>query len=263
MVVYLLDNASSADMPKPAIDTRAAIVPQIYGALRREIVTMQLRPGQALSEKEIADRFGVSRQPVREAFIKLAEKELVQVMPQRGTYVSKISVRDLANARFVREAVEVAVARSACAIATDASIARLREVIAAQREAEQANDQVEFLARDEDFHRLLAEAVDGAKIWLVVEDVKAQMDRVRYLTLPRATPAGLLIEQHTDIVNAVAARDPAAAETAMRVHLREILLALPRMFRDHPDLFDTESLPAHALDLDPGKLLSAESGGAP
>src|SRR6188474_173705 len=123
MVVYLMDNASSGtallDMSRFVIDTRAAIVPQIYAALRREIVTMALKPGQALSEKEIADRFGVSRQPVREAFIKLAEKELVQVMPQRGTYVSKISVRDLANARFVREAVEVAVARSACAIATD------------------------------------------------------------------------------------------------------------------------------------------------
>lgn len=246
-------------MSKTVIDTRAAIVPQIYGALRREIVTMQLRPGQALSEKEIADRFGVSRQPVREAFIKLAEKELVQVMPQRGTYVSKISVRDLANARFVREAIEVAVARAACAIASDAAIARLREVIEQQRAAERANDQVEFLARDEDFHRMLAEAVDGAKIWLVVEDVKAQMDRVRYLTLPRATPAALLIEQHTDIVNAVAARDPVAAETAMRVHLREILLALPRMFKEHSELFDTESLPEHALDLDPANLLSADS----
>lgn len=242
-------------MSRFVIDTRAAIVPQIYAALRREIVTMALKPGQALSEKEIADRFGVSRQPVREAFIKLAEKELVQVMPQRGTYVSKISVRDLANARFVREAVEVAIARSACAIASDAAIASLRGVVEAQRAAEKANDQVEFLARDEDFHRSLAEAVDGAKIWLVVEDVKAQMDRVRFLSLPTATPAALLIEQHTDILNAVANRDPAAAETATRIHLREILLALPRMFKEHAELFDAESLPLHARDLDPGNLL--------
>lgn len=257
MVVYLMDNASSGSMSRFVIDTRAAIVPQIYASLRREIVTMQLKPGQALSEKEIADRFGVSRQPVREAFIKLAEKELVQVMPQRGTYVSKISVRDLANARFVREAVEVAIARSACAIASDEAIAGLRDAIEAQRAAEKANNQVEFLARDEDFHRALAEAVDGAEIWLVVEDVKAQMDRVRFLTLPTATPAALLIEQHTDILNAVARRDAAAAETAMRVHLREILLALPRIFKDHADLFDSESLPAHARDLDPGNLLHA------
>ena len=88
-----------------------------------------------------------------------------------------------------------------------------------------------------------------------VEDVKAQMDRVRFLTLPTATPASLLIEQHTDILNAIARRDPVAAETAMRVHLREILLALPRIFKDHADLFDAEPLPTHARDLDPGNLL--------
>lgn len=246
-------------MPDSILDLRGAIAPQIYQALRREIVAMQLLPGQALSEKEIADRFGVSRQPVREAFIKLAENQLVQVMPQRGTYVSKISLRDLANARFVREAVEVAVARSACSVASPAAIERMRQAIDAQRAAADADDQRGFLAHDETFHRLMAESIDGAKIWMVIEDIKARTDRVRFLSVPRASPMSLLIEQHTEILNAIAARNEAAAESAVRLHLREILMVLPHLRRAHPHLFETDTLPAHSLDLDPMNILNADA----
>src|SRR5688572_29392837 len=87
---------------------------RVLRELRTAIVTMRLRPGQALSEKDIAARLGVSRQPVREAFIKLSEAGLVTVRPQRGTFVVKISTRQVTDARFVREAVEIAVARKAC-----------------------------------------------------------------------------------------------------------------------------------------------------
>src|SRR3546814_7641471 len=94
------------DAPEP-------VARRVFRELRSAIVMMRFRPGQALSEKEIADRFGVSRQPVREAFIKLSEAGLVSVRPQRGTYVVKISARQVYDVRFVREAVEVAVVRKA------------------------------------------------------------------------------------------------------------------------------------------------------
>ncbi len=213
---------------------------RVFRELRNAIVTMQLRPGQALSEKEIASRLGVSRQPVREAFIKLSEAGLVTVRPQRGTFVVKISARQVTDARFVREAVEIAVARRACDSMRPETLAELRRNLEAQRKAACGGSPDRFLALDEAFHRTLALGVGCEYAWRVVEEVKAQMDRVRYLSLPHATPLERLIEQHEAIAAAVEARDPAAAEAAVRLHLSEILTSLPLLEQGFPDLFESD-----------------------
>src|SRR5476651_2651803 len=98
---------------------------QIYRTLRQDIVTCAIAPGAFLSEKEISTRFNVSRQPVREAFIKLAEAGLIQVLPQRGTFVRKISLRRVADGRFIREALETAVVRRAANGATTDYLTKL------------------------------------------------------------------------------------------------------------------------------------------
>ena len=202
-------------------------------------MTMALTPGQALSEAEIAARLGVSRQPVREAFIKLSEAGLVRIRPQRGTFVVKISTKQVTDARFVREAVEVAVARKACEVMEARDIAQLRKILDAQRKAARDPEPARFLALDEAFHRALALGVDCDYAWRVVEEVKAQMDRVRYLSLPRATPIKRLVEQHTAIIDAVEARDAVSAEHAVRAHLAEILTSLPLLERQYPHLFES------------------------
>jgi DNA-binding GntR family transcriptional regulator len=241
-----------APFQKPEmLDPKLASAPQIYALLRSDCIRMKLAPGQALSEKEIAARFGTSRQPVREAFIKLAEAGLVRILPQRGTFVMKISQRAVGDARFVREAVEVAVARTCCRLAPPAAIDSVAAIIDAQSAAAARGDHEGFLALDEQFHRALAEAIDCAEAWRAIENGKAQMDRVRYLSLPEASPMTLLIEQHAQILGAIRRRDEAAAAGAMRVHLREILLALPRLALERPDLFEAEPLPIHATDLNP------------
>jgi DNA-binding GntR family transcriptional regulator len=221
------------------------IVPQIIQILRQAIIEMRLKPGEALSEKEVALRYGVSRQPVREAFIKLAEAGLLQVLPSRGTYVVKISVREVLNARFVREAIECALVRSAAELIDADGVARIERLVAEQKEAAQAGDSNRFYALDEAFHRAIAECVECDPALRVVESARAQTDRVRYLSLPDASPLALLIAQHEAILTAVKARDPERAEVAMRTHLREILSALPRLAERFPDLFDRSDSPAH------------------
>ncbi len=221
---------------------------QVFRELKSAIVTMGLTPGQALSENEIATLLGVSRQPVREAFIKLSEAGFVRILPQRGTFVVKISVKQVTDARFVREAVEVAVARKACAVMTAPAIADLRSNIEGQRVAAAEAAPARFLALDEAFHRGLALGVDCDYAWRVVEEVKAQMDRVRYLSLPQATPVSRLVEQHVAILDAIEAADEARAEAAVRTHLGEILTSLPVLEMQFPDLFenDQETEPAPA-----------------
>jgi GntR family transcriptional regulator, rspAB operon transcriptional repressor len=227
------------------------IAPQLVAALRQGIAEMRLPPGTALSEKDIAARFGVSRQPVREAFIKLSEAGLVEIRPSRGTFVMKISVREVANARFVREAIESDIARNAARLATADHIAVLRGHIDRQRAAAEAGDFTGFNASDEAFHRALADVVRNDYALRIVEAARFQTDRVRLLSLPDASPLPLLIRQHEAIVDRLEARDPEGAAGAMRRHLREILLALSRIAPAHPEFFSDTELPEHTRGLVP------------
>jgi DNA-binding GntR family transcriptional regulator len=210
---------------------------RVFEALKLAIVQLQLRPGNLLSEAEVAKQLGVSRQPVREAFIKLAEVGLVEVRPQRGTFVVLISRREVENARFIREAIEVAIVRKACAVASPTDIANLREVVVRQRAAQAGEDRALFFRLDEALHQAIARSVDCEQAWRLLESLKAQMDRVRYLSLPLATPLDVLIAQHEAIVDAMAAGEPDLAEARMREHLSEILKSLPKIAIEHGDMF--------------------------
>jgi DNA-binding GntR family transcriptional regulator len=197
-----------------------------------------------LSEQDLARRFGVSRSPVREALIKLSEAGLVRVLPQRGTQVVKISRAGVEDARFIREAVEAAVVREAAVKANPAMLAELNASLTRQRRAQRATSSEDFLSLDEEFHRLLAEAAGRLAAWQMIEDVKPQMDRVRFLDMTQATPRHAVIAQHAVIVDAIKAGDPAAAERAMRYHLSEILRSLPELSARYPDLFERETAAA-------------------
>jgi DNA-binding GntR family transcriptional regulator len=211
---------------------------QVYRQLHSAIIRGEISPGERLSESEIARQYSTSRQPVREAFIKLAEERLVYIQPQRGTFVVKISVADVLDARFVREAIEIAVTREAATRAPLPAIRELRGLIERQQAVPPGHN-LEFLALDEEFHRALALSVGHAHAWRVIEGIKAQMDRIRYLSLDDATPIHLLIEQHERIVDGIEAGDPTVAMAAMRKHLLEITLSLPNIASRFPELFTT------------------------
>lgn len=213
---------------------------QIYRTLRQDIVTCAIAPGAFLSEKEISTRFNVSRQPVREAFIKLAEAGLVQVLPQRGTYVMKISAKRVADGRFIREAVETAVVRRAALVATDKDLALLEHNLERQQLAAKSQQTQEFLLLDDDFHRTIAQIIDCRLAWETVEHIKATMDRVRFLTLSKVSPPENLIAQHYAIFEGLKTHDPDAAEIAIRVHLQEMISTITPIAEQNSDWFDAE-----------------------
>jgi DNA-binding GntR family transcriptional regulator len=225
------------------LNQRDAVVPQIYGLLRHAIVTTKLVPGQCLSEKNMAEQLGVSRQPVREAFIKLAEAGLVEIRPQRGTFVMKISVKAVENSRFVREAIELAILDEGVGHVSPTFLALQRDTINRQRAAAHAPDFEAFFALDEAFHRGFAEAVGCGHAWKVIENDKAQWDRVRFLTLPKASPMLDLARQHEVILDAVEQRRLDDAKAAMRTHLREALKTLAVVVAEYPQLFEDETGP--------------------
>lgn len=213
---------------------------QICRALRQSIVNCTLLPGAAISDKEISELFGVSRQPVRDAFIKLAGAGLIQVLPQRGTFVMKISPKRVLNGRFIREAVEVAVVTKAAEQIGEEDVLALRANIEQQKLAAARSDIARFLALDEEFHTGLSRSIDCIEAWELIEDIKAHMDRVRYLSLGDITPLEMLIAQHAAILDGLAAHDAQRAENAMRAHLREINLSFGPIRERNPDWFEVE-----------------------
>lgn len=216
---------------------QASIGSRVYDAIRKAIVQLHFRPGNPLSEAEIGRQLGVSRQPVREAFIKLAEAGMVEVRPQRGTYVRLISIREVQNARFLREAIEVAIIRKAVGRAAPVHLSDIEAIVERQRAAAAGGDNAAFLLLDDAFHQTIARSADCEDAWRVLETLKAQMDRVRYLSLPNATPLDTIIEQHQLVLHTLRDRDAAAAEAAMRGHLSEVLTSLPKLAAENPAFF--------------------------
>ena len=226
--------ADPRDLAWP-LELTVPVRPQIHIGLRQRIIRGDIPPGTALSEAEIARRFSISRQPVREAFIKLAEEGLLEVRPQRGTFVRKISKTAVMDARFVREAIEANITRELAVKADAGLVARLRKLLVAQK-AVPAGELYDFMRLDEEFHRTLADAAGRLYGWKVIEEVKLQMDRVRYLSL-RSFPQAKLIRQHAGIVDAIEKASPDEAERRMREHLRLIMDDLPSIEAQHPEFF--------------------------
>jgi GntR family transcriptional regulator, rspAB operon transcriptional repressor len=222
-----------------AIDLGVPVGPQLKKILRERIIRTDLRPGAVLSETEIARVYAVSRQPVREAFIKLAEDGLVEVRPQRGTVVRKISVSSVMDARFVREAVEADIVRLLVGQLAPKAVTELRRLIALQREAAKG-DQIRFMELDELFHRTLAVLGGRGGAWRLIEDSKSQMDRVRFLSTLQF-PMQKLVDQHAAIVDAIEGGRLADADAALRGHLREVLSDLPAIAAAAPEFFEAES----------------------
>jgi len=211
---------------------------QIYRFLRQDIVTCVIHPGSLLSEKEVSSRFNVSRQPVREAFIKLAEAGLVQILPQRGTFVRKISAQRVADGRFIREAVEIAVVRRAALEAAPAALMELEHNLQLQKMAAQRHDVQAFLLLDDEFHLLIAQSINCELAWETVENIKATMDRVRFLTLSKVSPPESLIEQHEEILNMLRNKDADGAEKAMRRHLQEMIFSITPIAEQNSEWFE-------------------------
>lgn len=217
------------------LDMTAPIGPQLHAILRQRVVRNDLKPGTQISEAEIAREYAISRQPVREAFIKLAEEGLIEIRPQRGTVIRKIDCDAVLDIRFVREAIEADIVRLLAEARDPAVVARLRQHLDAQRAIATRAPQ-EFITADEAFHEALAEGAGKASVWNIVSGLKSQMDRVRFLSLD-LFPVERLIAQHTAIVDAVEAGDAAAADRAIRSHLRAVLSDLSDIIRANPDAF--------------------------
>ena len=218
----------------------ATMASVVFRELRDEIVSMRRKPGEAIAEKQIAESYGVSRTPVREAVLRLADDGLVEVFPQSGTYVSRIPLYRLPEAIVIRKTLEEGTVRHAASRATAADIRALRANLELQERMRVSGDHEGFHQSDEAFHELLAEISGYPGFWTVIQQVKVQVDRCRRLTLPEPGRLLKVIAEHTAVVEAIAAHDPERAVRSIAAHLDGLRTAVDAVSASHSQYFTSE-----------------------
>ncbi|WP_417247878.1 GntR family transcriptional regulator [Celeribacter sp.] len=197
-------------------------VERIVDFLYAEITSMRMLPGTRISETDIARKFGVSRQPVREAFTHLARMDLILVRPRRATEVKKLSIRAIEKSRFVRAAVEAAALREAAKHCDAALGYQLDAALALQKKALVEGDQNLFKQLDYDFHKMICEIGRVPYAFEVVRAEKEKVDRLCVMELAKENRMPLLIEDHEKIAAAIKAGDAEGAVAAGMVHLSRL-----------------------------------------
>lgn len=215
----------------------------VQQVLRSRIVAADLPPGSPVDEKAIAAELGLSRTPVREAIIRLADEGLVQVYPRMGTFVTRISLERVATSQFVREAIETASYAEAVGRATPAQRAAIDEILSAQRDAVAQGDAIGFLPLDDAFHRAVMDVAGRGAAWVQASAAKTHMDRARSLSLPLPEVLQGLLDEHQRIADGLDAADGSGLE-ALRAHLRRVFSDIRTIRAEHPDYFVDADQPA-------------------
>ncbi|MFF3485479.1 GntR family transcriptional regulator [Streptomyces sp. NPDC002701] len=215
----------------------------IYLKLRQMVLTLELAPGAALSENELAASMGVSRTPVRESLILLAQEGLVQVFPKVGSFVSRVDPAQVADAQFLREAVELGSLDDLPAELDPAVLGDLRGNLERQRRADLGLE--EFFDLDEAFHQGLMRLSGHGNVWTTVAAAKGHLDRARRLGLHENVSPAVFVAQHREIFDAITDGNVPLARTAMRTHLRAVFDDIERIRAHSPELFaaDASSVP--------------------
>nr|WP_163501975.1 GntR family transcriptional regulator [Halomonas socia] len=226
--------ASSGPQSRDAQQTVSA---EIYRKLREEIVTLKRPPGSSLSDKELSARFQVSRTPVREALMKLAEEEMVSIIPYSGTFVTKVHAETLRNSQFVRVALECTSIEDAPTNMTASGLSTLRTIIRKQEAEIGKADRSSFYQLDEAFHQQLFEMAGHGDAWPIVNRVKAQLDRARYLAITHESRLYEVVAEHRRIADALEKRDSTASREALLAHLTAAFESIERAITAYRSYF--------------------------
>lgn len=230
--------APSAALPPDAAIERGRPIPdQVYALLRRTIVTLRLPPGAAIVEKDITRQLGISRTPVRDALRLLAEEGLVEIKPQSGTFVALIDRQQLEEGRLIRRALEIEGIKLAIANVTQERIDALYMLIDQQERAAGRGDHVAFIDLDDRFHRGISEMSGHRRLWKVINGVKAQLDRLRLMTIPLPGQNTRVIGQHQAIADALQKRNQDRAVRALEYHLDDAYAQLATVMEQHREAF--------------------------
>lgn len=204
--------------------------------LMYNIINIELIPGSAVSENELSAALELSRTPVREALIELSRMGLVEILPQRGSYISKINYDIIEESRFMRLVLENAILKLACENISDEWLQALKQNLAASKKCAEESDYSRFLELDNQFHRLLFESVNKSWTYEIIHSQMVHFDRLRLLAV-KSIKNIKTIEDHEDLIYAIERRDYELAEMLMTRHLTRHQMEKSELLKLYPDYF--------------------------
>lgn len=205
----------------------ASLAEKAYAAIREMIVSVELRPGAVIHERDLMDRLKIGRTPTREALHRLAQERFVAVFPRRGMFVTTVEVRDLAALSEVRLALEGQAARLAAQRVTDDDRAELADLI--HELGIVGRPAPELMALDERIHRTVYRLAGNEFLETTAEQYYVHALRIWYLALDQAQELGAAVQEHRDLLEAIAAGDARRAEKLMRAHIQHFEDAMGRV----------------------------------
>lgn len=213
---------------------------RVFDELRSRIVSLELPPGTPISENELSTRLGVSRTPIREALLLLADGGLVEVFPRIGTFVTRLDLTQVREAQFLREAVEIASLRSMTFPLDSTLVDEVWSNLRAQ-DAVPDGDLPSFFKLDEEFHRMLMALAGHEGSWATVAAAKSHLDRARVLGIKAVSDHRRFYVQHVEIFEAIVAEEIDRAEELLRGHVRVIFSDIVEAEALRPELFKGSS----------------------
>ncbi|GHU82922.1 GntR family transcriptional regulator [Clostridia bacterium] len=208
-----------------------------YSTVKEKILSWELKPGDKVSEQDLSNALGVSRTPVREALMRLSSERLVEIRPQRGTFISGIDTKEFAQERFIRLTLEFSVMRELAGKTPAAFADRLAENIRQQRECAVTRDNAEYMELDDSFHRAFFQQTDKMLAWAAIQSMEGQCRRLRRFTLIAESDFPVLIDHHQMIMRHVLDGDLGALEGVLTVHINKLLEDLVKLKKEHGEYF--------------------------
>ena len=218
--------------------SRVTTLDDIFEYLYDEISNLRLAPGDKISEAEIATKFGVSRQPVRDAFRRLENLDLLLIRPQRATVVKRFSTREIEKSRFVRQSVEKEVLLRAAQNCDNQGNALLDKEIEAQTKLVEHQDYDSFVKLDYESHKTLCQIAKADFAFDVIMHEKSKVDRLCLLSLSKEDRLPDLVADHTRIADAVKANDTQAAIAEGMFHLARLNDTIAHIYEKNANYFD-------------------------
>ncbi len=207
-----------------------------YRVIKYNIVSLDLVPGSMVSENELAEAMGVSRTPVREALIELSKLKIVEIYPQRGSFISLIDNQLVDEARFVRLILEQAMVDTACDIADEANFLLLEENLKLQEFYLEHSAKDRLLQLDNEFHELLFLISNKKFTYDLLGGMMTHFDRVRRLSLS-VIKDSKNISDHRSLVDAIRRKDKESARNIITKHLSRYKLDEEELKKEYPDYF--------------------------
>lgn len=219
---------------------RRTAADDVFERLYNDIVSLNLVPGTKLPEAEVAKRFGVSRQPIRDAFNRLGSIGLLTIRPQRATEVRGFSIERINHSRFVRLSIELEVVNSACDVWDAEKVDTLQSILDKQREAIDSGKSDVFHSVDLDFHESICKLSGHPYAAHNISECKQELDRLCFLCLSREDEAATLYQDHLNIAAALKTNNKQEACAATRLHLSRLDTHINEIFASHQEYFERD-----------------------